>query len=341
MANRLETALRAHREALRAIDRAAMAEVFSAYTETMERIEPLIELVQQEVERQGVATAAQLFRLERYQELQRQIAVEMERLGRLTGDVTQQAQARAIRESIDAQRVIAIASARGSQAAAQIAVGWVNLPVFAVEDLIGATRSGPLADLIASFGEETARVLTNELVSGLALGTGPRKVASAIHRATEIGRNRALLISRTEMMRASRAATKASYAQNSDVLSGWYWVSAKQARSCAACLAMDGTFHPLSETLESHPACRCAMRPALKNVPMRSVPTGDQWLREQPADVQDAVLGKAGGMAYRAGEVELSDFVRVDESETWGRSIRDGGIGWARLNAARDRRIAA
>jgi hypothetical protein len=65
------------------------------------------------------------------------------------------------------------------------------------------------------------------------------------------------------------------------------------------------------------------------------VESGEDWLRRQDAETQDAILGKQGGAAYRAGEVELRDFVRVDDHPVWGESTRDGGIAWARANAAK------
>lgn len=340
MANRLETAITTHRARVRSIDRATLASIYAAYQDVMERLEPLIELVEQEAEDAGALTAARLFQLERWQELQRQVEEEMIRLATATEGATTAAQRQAVVEAVRASFDLSVSSAAATRAQASIAAGWTQLPTWAMEDLIGATAGGPLRELLDSFGETAARVLTEEVVSGLALGRSPRTVADAIHRATDIGRNRALTIARTEMIRSMRSASIRNYQANRDVLSGWAWTAAHQARTCAACLAMDGTIHPLEEPFHSHPNCRCAPRPYLRGVPMREVPTGDQWLSQQPAEVQDQVLGKSGGAAYRSGEVALMDFVRVDESRDWGRSVRDGGIGWARLQAGGGRLAA-
>ena len=72
---------------------------------------------------------------------------------------------------------------------------------------------------------------------------------------------------------------------------------------------------------------------------MVEIETGAEWMAKQPNAVQDRVLGKAGGEAYRNGEVSLNDFVKVNESAEWGTSITDGGVGWARLNAGRNTEI--
>ena len=66
---------------------------------------------------------------------------------------------------------------------------------------------------------------------------------------------------------------------------------------------------------------------------MQKVETGSEWLAGQKPDYQDGVLGKAGGEAFRSGEVRLPDFVRTSESADWGKSIGNGGIGWARMQA--------
>jgi SPP1 gp7 family putative phage head morphogenesis protein len=334
----LGAALAAHRAAIRAVDRSAMAQIMAAYQDVLDRLTPLIELAQQQALADGVATPAQLFRLERWQELQRQTAVELERLARITGDVTTEAQARAVQLSLTDN--LAFATAIGAQAQASVAAGWTHLPTTAVEDLVGLANNGPLRDLLNTFGDDGMRFITDELVKGIALGQSPRTVARSIEQGLEISRNRALTISRTEMMRAHRSATLRNYQANDDILKGWYWVSAHSARTCAACLAMDGTLHPLSESMDSHVACRCAKRPALKHLPARTVEDGETWLARQDAATQDNVLGKSGGMFYRAGAVDLQHFVKVDESPVWGRSVTDGGIGWALAQAGRGRRAA-
>ncbi len=336
--SQLDAALAAHRAALRAADRSAMAQVMSAYQDVLSRLNPLIELAQQQALADGVATPAELFRLERWQELQRQTAVELERLARITGDVTTEAQARAVRLSLTDD--LAVATARGAQAQATVTAAWTHLPTTAVEDLVGLANNGPLRSLLESFGDDGMRFITDELVKGPALGQSPRTVARSIEQGLEISRNRALTISRTEMMRAQRSATLRNYQANDDILKGWYWVSAHSTRTCAACLAMDGTLHPLNESMDSHVSCRCAKRPALKNLPARTVEDGETWLARQDAETQDAILGQSGGMFYRAGAVALNDFVRVDESPVWGRSVTDGGINWALAQAGQGRRAA-
>lgn len=336
--NRLERAILEHRAAIRSIDRAALANVLNTYEEIMSRLNPQIEVLVQEIRGQDYASLSQLMRVTRMQELQRQFRAEMNALATATGQITNVGVERAVTQAIESAETTTAASIVASTAV--VMSSYNRIHPMDVRDFVGATQSGPLAELLASFGETIERSLIQTLADGIALGTNPRDIGNMIHKSTEIGRNRALTIARTEILRAHRSATLQQYQANADILKGWIWLSAKQTRTCAACLAMDGTFHELSETMASHPNCRCTMRPALKNAPMRKVQTGQQWLDAQPPEAQDAILGKAGGAAYRAGEVRLRDFVRVTDSADWGRSVTDGGIGWARLQAGQERRAA-
>ena len=293
MPDLLTLAIREHRAAVTAIDRAALARIYAAYQQAVDRLQPGIELLQQQALAEGALTPAQVFRLERYRELQRQLTDEMARLAEITGDATRGAQASAIQEAITAAERLAVASAVGQFDAAVIAGTWTRVPFLALEDLIGATQSGPLADLLGTFEEKVQTEVVKQLTDGMALGKSPRAVADAIAKATKIGETRALTIARTETLRAYRSATLRTYDANADVLKGWVWTAAHQARTCGACLAMDNSEHPLSEPFASHVCCRCSPRPLLRNVAMRPVENGEEWLRKQDAATQEDKIGRA------------------------------------------------
>ena len=340
----LEDQLARYRKAILDKDRAAQLRLLNTYRTAMDRLAPLIELVQFDLANMDEPTPAKLFQLERYQILERQIREEMDRLAQETGTLVRGGQAETIQLGFDAARDIAAASAEDP---ATVAGSFAGVPRDAVLDLVGMLEpDSPTGQLLASFGEVATKAIRDALTSGVILGKNPRVVAQAVRHATGMQASRALLISRTEMLRSYRTAKLARYAANADILDGWKWVSAKQRRTCAACLAMDGETFPLSVTFfPAHPACRCTARPVLndkyaaKRAPLE---TGDQWLRRQDADTQDAILGKQGGQAFRDGEVELRDFVRTDKDPKWGESKRDGGITYARIQAdKRQRRKAA
>lgn len=216
----------------------------------------------------------------------------------------------------------------------------------ALVNLVGATQAGsPLADLFTGFGEEAASNVGKALISGLMNGDNPRTVAAQVQQALDVPRWRALTIARNEMLRAYKSAAVTNYQANSDVVGQWRWQADKSPRTCAACLAMDGSLHDLSETLDSHVQCRCAPVPVTKSwadilgplgidtsdIPDASIvnsdyETGAQWLDSQDEATQRAILGNAKYDAYTNGDITLSDLVGTKSDPNWGNSIYERSL---------------
>lgn len=206
----------------------------------------------------------------------------------------------------------------------------------AIHNIVGVTQAGsPLADLFSGFGEEAADKASKALITGVSLGQNPRQIAPMIEQALGISRNRALVISRSECIRAYKSMQFANYQANSDVLDGWVWICALTKNSCAACVAMHGTKHPLSEELQDHPCGRCTAAPLTKSwsdilgsagddIPDTSldIQSGSDWLDNQDESVQREILGsKYDGWAN--GDFKLSDVVQHHNDPDWGRSISE------------------
>lgn len=191
----------------------------------------------------------------------------------------------------------------------------------AMESIVGANQKGsPLAELFDGFGAEAADRVGKILISAVTMGDNPRKIARDIADALDISRARALTIARTEMLRAYREAALETYRANDDVVEGWLWMSALDARCCSACIAMHGTVHDLSEDLNGHPNCRCTKSPRVKGSgfdPLR----GSDWFDNQSEATQRQILGsKAAYDAYSDG-ASLSDFVGKSSDPDWGNSV--------------------
>lgn len=228
----------------------------------------------------------------------------------------------AIRE----QQYQAVEAAQRHAAEAVSAVGdapviftsFSRLHLAAVSDLIGFTESGPLRELLDELGPRVSRGFREAMIESLVVGRNPRETARRVRKEFAVGLSRALRISRTETLRSYREATRRNYESHSDIIEGWIWLAAKQERTCPMCLAMDGSFHKLSERLNDHPNGRCAMVPVLKGVTMPQLETGAEWLDKQDEATQRQVMGNAGYEAYKAGAVKLSDFVGQRRSKDWG-----------------------
>jgi SPP1 gp7 family putative phage head morphogenesis protein len=156
------------------------------------------------------------------------------------------------------------------------------------------------------------------LISGIALGRGPRQVARAIRPHLGHSLTRAMTIARTETMRVYRSSSIRTYRENAELLAGWRWQSSLSARVCGMCIAMHGTIHPVTEEFASHCNCRCVCLPVLLDAP-RTYEFGEDWFDRQPLETKEKVLGsKAALLAYQSKQVTLSDFVGSSTSARWG-----------------------
>src|SRR5579872_2469598 len=126
----------------------------------------------------------------------------------------------------------------------------------ALERMVQATRSGPLADLFSGFGDEAAGRAAGILMMAILNGENPTwdkdgpSIANALQNALNVSLYRAQTIARTEMLNAYRDSNLATFQANSDVVSGWVWTADLSARSCPACIFMNGSVHGLDEEMD-------------------------------------------------------------------------------------------
>lgn len=182
--------------------------------------------------------------------------------------------------------------------------------------------------LAATMPQAAADSVKDALVRGLAMGKSQDWMVRQATKALGLSHGRAVTILRTESLRAYRAASRATYEANADVLGGWVWNAHLDARTCVACTLMDGTEHPLSATLDGHPRCRCAMIPRTRTWADLGVPglddtrppvrSGKAWLEGQSPDVQKAIMGNAKFTAWQDGKITLDDMVARHDNDAWG-----------------------
>ncbi|MBL8048128.1 MAG: minor capsid protein [Chthonomonas sp.] len=194
-----------------------------------------------------------------------------------------------------------------------------RVPIEQLQDLVGILGSGsPLREIFAEFGEKAVRGAFVALTK--TVGSGPATIARELHKELDgLSKHRALLIARTETNRTYRTATLRNFVANSDVVTGWRWASARDRRTCPICLAMDGSEHPLTEQMASHAACRCSMVPMILGyTPSRK--TGEEWLRDQMPEIQQAVLGKTRYELWNSGQLTMREMVQQKPNFRWGPS---------------------
>ena len=170
--------------------------------------------------------------------------------------------------------------------------------------------------------------MKHHLTVGTALGHNPRDVTArnmvdAVQGDFEGGLARAQVIARTEQLDAYRAAGKASDDAMADILDHWVWHAELGARTCASCLAMHGTEHPLEEEgpIDHHQG-RCTRLPVTKTWeqlgfkgitepdPHLTPKAGDgeRWLESQSETTQKRILGPKRYDAWKDGRYPSSDW---------------------------------
>jgi len=178
---------------------------------------------------------------------------------------------------------------------------------------------------------EADSAIRRELVRGLATGLNPKTIARDIVKSTEGkfngGLSRAMGIAQTEVLDAHRAASKLAHEENADVLRGWLWLAATSTRTCAACLGMNGTEHPLTEPGPlGHQRCRCSRVPLSKSwkdlgidIPEpEPATTGSQaWFDSQSEATQKQILGPARYAAYTRGDYPMTQWATRRSNDGW------------------------
>ena len=227
-----------------------------------------------------------------------------------------------------------------------------RFPVVAFEQAVmmfGA--QSPLQQTLRQYTEDMRQMIREQVLDGIAQGRGGRAVLQSIEDAATGPYARARLESlvRMEMMRAYRAQNDADSEALGDAVGGHIWSASKSARTCLACLHMDGTFVPIGEERRDrmHVNCRCRW----VAVPLEGLDlwlpereNGEQWLRRQPASVLRRMMPNQDARdAFTRGDLDLQDFTGTVRHPVWGESVvqQSGRRALERSERRRARRRAA
>jgi SPP1 gp7 family putative phage head morphogenesis protein len=300
------------REALLQRERAQMQEMAVRWLQVEQVLDQAFTALAFEAQGNGSLSQAKLAKLERYQVMLYQVQTELSRYNQYAGSLITSEQAKNLAQGIDDGQ--ALLEAVG-------VVGGFAIPVSAVEFAVGLAGDGtPLFQLLQESYGQLAAAITQELITGVALGQNPVKTARKMRDAFGMGFDRALLIARTEQLRPYRMASLAQY-RESGVVRGYRRVASKSLRTCMACLIADGMFYPLDVPFEEHPQGRCTPIPVVIGMPEIEYQTGKMWFLELPAAVQREMMGKGKYAAWKAGKFELDDIVGRHEDDVWGNSL--------------------
>ncbi|HZM00608.1 MAG TPA: phage minor head protein [Planctomycetota bacterium] len=197
-----------------------------------------------------------------------------------------------------------------------------------------------MKDWFDDLARDTQGRVTQQLNIGLASGETLRQIVARIRGTRDAGfrdgvlqvtRREAEGVVRTAVGHVSNHAREATYEENGDVIEGVRWLATLDTSTCPTCAALDGQVTEPGEGQRppAHWNCRCTTTPVLKTWrqlgvsmreasegeraamggPVRDTMTYGEWIKEQPAWVQEEALGPARAKLLRDGDLEIGDFV--------------------------------
>jgi hypothetical protein len=189
---------------------------------------------------------------------------------------------------------------------------------------------------IAKFGMYHADQVADIIAAGAAAGKNPgtiaRQLTNYINDFPAADANR---IVRTVQIWSARQGTLETFRANADVVTGWMWSASLDPRCCMSCVAMQGTFHDLEETLDDHYSGRCAPIPITKTWgdlgyssgdEVAGVQSGADWLAGRTDDQQQAQMGNAAWQAWQDGAFDLSDYPTAYDDDVYGQMRRAASL---------------
>lgn len=254
-----------------------------------------------------------LARLERFQRLQEQM---IEELARFNGWALSQINEAQLRLGVLGMEH-AISAMETMNPGISAWLDRSNLGAFRA--MVGLAGDGsPLADLLAKSGTAVRRAMLRELQRSIALGRSPRATAAAVHKATNIGLQRALTIARTEQLRVYREATMETYRTMG--VQRYEIICALDDRVCAGCLATAGDIVYQMYDFEAHVNCRCSLVPIVDvpGIEMPRMESSRSWFDRQDEMTQLKIMGPGRLAAYRDGTAAWSDLATHTHDPIWG-----------------------
>lgn len=308
-----------YRKALEKQDAAAMQRIITAYRAMYDRITPLVQALA-DVIASGQYTTSQVRRLSAYIRLQEALQRELgDFAAYLRTDLQPIALQAAQMGGADAMKILQFLVGDREL----IRVPFDRIPIEAVYQMLSfLDPAGALYKRIELLAPYHAEAVTNAILDAIGMGVNPRQTARLIMSAAEDafggGLVDALRTARTAQLWAYREATRANYAANGDIITGWVWYAELDDLTCEACIAEHGTEHAIDENLDGHYNCRCTMIPMVGGETPVEIQMGEDWFSDQDTETQKQIMGETKWQAWMDGKFEFSDMARQTENDVYG-----------------------
>lgn len=287
MRSYLDEVLANFRQRLIQRDERSIKEVLQAYRLIEDELKKHLRVLLTEIDdsiKRGETNIVKILRIKRIKKLLDELNTVIESFGEPVEKIVIREQIAAIAEAITETQ--ALGKIQGTNINAR-------LPKRAIENAVGMMGDGsPVLDYFkTTITPEVAETLRKELIKAAALGTNYNQISRKLLQTAQISKQRAMMITRTEVNRLRRETTRQIYERNSKHIEAWEWLAVKSAKTCILCLAMDGKIFELKKPFPQHINCRCRMIPVLKGKLRQPRLLGAEWFEQQPADIKENLLG--------------------------------------------------
>lgn len=201
----------------------------------------------------------------------------------------------------------------------------------------GATQ----ADWWARQGQDTAWRFSSAVRQGLVQGETTQQIVQRVRQVMDGSRRNAEALVRTSVQTVAAQTREKTFDANADIMASVEWVAALDARVCLECAALDGkrwdyeTKKPIGHSIPYkipaiHFGDRCMVVPVTKtfrelgiDIDIDEVADGTRvsmtgqvsdktfgdWLKRQPADRVEDILGKGRADLYQRGVITFNQLV--------------------------------
>jgi hypothetical protein len=308
-----------YRRALERKDLVAMDRLIQAYRSLYGRLSADIDALALEIAREGIATATQLYRMDRYRRLLAQTADELQKFQALTAAEIELAARLGIELGEKQARELVAASLTG-RTTTRLAGVFHRLPTDVIEQLLGFLQpGGPLYERLGNMASAGVDTIVQALAEAVAKGYNPRRIAGIMNNQYGMVLTNALRMTRTAQLYSYRESSRASYLANSDVVIGWQWHAELDDSVCLSCVASHGSIHPIDETLNDHYNGRCSMLPITREFGAHlPEDQGKRWFENLSDAEQERMMGHAKHEAWKENRFEFEKLVIVHADAVYG-----------------------
>ena len=262
--------------------------------------------------------------------LNRIVQLQQEGLTKLSAELTAKTMDFAEYEAEFAVRTMntAAAAAVTLPASEQLRALVTQRPMqLAISGKAGSTVQNLTLDQAArQFAGDKANEIRRVIQTGVVEGSTVQSLTRDIVSVTNRHKRQAETLVRTSVNHISSEARSAVNQANDDILKGEEWVAVLDGRTTIGCATLDGKILGFNEPpfTPRHWGCRSVRVPVLDDRfqegglegtrasmdgPVSAKRTYSGWLKDQPAEFQDQMLGKERGKLFRSGKIKLDQFV--------------------------------